>query len=729
MAATTQKQSVNSTAAIVFAVFSAVSLAAFLAYRGSDVGRLPEMSGNLSGGPLFGIDGLRDSIVGIVSALLIGISWFGLGSVVVRFVKREGRPSNILDLVLTTATGAAVWSLIWFFLGLGANDHHSSGIGAGFLSFIGFYIQVVGLYSGPIAVAAVLIGVALASVEVGRLRGNVWRNGTERPSISEKVLLVLIAFPIFLALIASLAPPIAKDTLLYHFALPKAFIAQGGAGFVEGNIASYIALGNEMHSIWAMLLGGMFDERAAEAAAGATSFLFFPLLLLAVYGGARELKIDRRWSLLATLMVASIPSAFHVASSSYIDLGLALYITLAIFALSRWWREQKRTWLVLVAIFLGAALSIKLTAVFVFAAFALIVLLRARNDKENAGRIVAHGFAALLLAGAIASPWYLRTWKATGSPVFPFYMSIWKGEAAGWDVERSNLFQAMNSQYGGNEKGSLDYVLAPVRLSVTAQPEIAGNFDGVLGVSFLLGLPLLILGLWKFELPIEVKIGAGVAGIMFLFWLFSSQQLRYLLPIVPVLAIAIISSAKVISEKIGGTFRSVSQLSFAAASIAALLVSFAWFLQAAPLRVVLGGESRDEYLARNLDYYPYYQWLNSETTPDSKVWLINMRRDTYNLDRPVFSDYLFEDWTLRKMVWEARNVQELRAKVAAMGIKYVLTRHDFLFDYDSSTIVDDKRSRAENEAKLKIAKDFILDPANTIRSDDKFSLIKVFSER
>jgi len=52
-----------------------------------------------------------------------------------------------------------------------------------------------------------------------------------------------------------------------------------------------------------------------------------------------------------------------------------------------------------------------------------------------------------------------------------------------------------------------------------------------------------------------------------------------------------------------------------------------------------------------------------------------------------------------------------------------------LFDNDKSTIVDDQKSRPENEAKLKIAKDFILDPANTIQSDEKFSLIKVFSEK
>ena len=102
-----------------------------------------------------------------------------------------------------------------------------------------------------------------------------------------------------------------------------------------------------------------------------------------------------------------------------------------------------------------------------------------------------------------------------------------------------------------------------------------------------------------------------------------------------------------------------------------------------------------------------------------------MRRDTYNIDRPVFSDYLFEDWTLRKMVWESRDVQDLRAKTAAMGIKYVLARHDFLFDYDRSALVDDKKPRAENEARLKLARDFILDPANTVKADNKFSLIKV----
>jgi hypothetical protein len=103
-----------------------------------------------------------------------------------------------------------------------------------------------------------------------------------------------------------------------------------------------------------------------------------------------------------------------------------------------------------------------------------------------------------------------------------------------------------------------------------------------------------------------------------------------------------------------------------------------------------------------------------------------MRRDSYNLERPYFSDYLFEDWTLRKLVWESRNVEELRGKAAAMNVQYVLARHDFMFNYDRSPLVDDAKPRAENEGRLRIAREFILDKANAVRTDERFSLVKVF---
>jgi hypothetical protein len=49
-----------------------------------------------------------------------------------------------------------------------------------------------------------------------------------------------------------------------------------------------------------------------------------------------------------------------------------------------------------------------------------------------------------------------------------------------------------------------------------------------------------------------------------------------------------------------------------------------------------------------------------------------------------------------------------------------------MFDYDRSSLVDDKRPRAENEAKLRMAREVLLDPARTVKADNKFSLVKVF---
>lgn len=693
-----------SLAAVAVAAWAGVLLIAFFANRGEDVGKLGLFVGNLGGGPLVGA-GIVDSLLGVLVAGAIAAAWFGIGNLI---ISRALGPdvadenSHLLNVILSLAVGAAVWSAVWFALGL------------------------AGLYSRPVAVVALVLGLLPAIVGLLKFRSAAKADSEPQPGgVFDRLLLVLVAVPVLLSLIASLAPPTAKDTLLYHFSVPKAFVAQGSSAFIEGNIASYLALGTEMHVVWAMLLGGPVGERAGEAASGAAVWLFFPLLLAAVFGFARSAGITRRWSLIAVLMVATVPTAYHVAASAYIDLALALYVLLAVFALTRWWRSLESRWLILVAIFLGAALASKLTTLFVIAAFALVIMMRARSEADRAGKAAGLGLAALVLAGVFASPWYLRTWAETGSPIFPFYLSIWPGEAAGWDVERSNLFQAMNAQYGGYLKSPLDYLAAPWNISVTAQPELATHFDGVLGVAFLLGLPFLVWALWKFEMPAEAKIGSAVAAVMFLFWLFSSQQLRYLLPIVPLLAIGIAAAFERLGESVDG-LKPIGQVSFAAAAIAGLLTGTAWFLQKAPLRVVLGGVSKADYLTRNLDYYPYYRWLNAEADAGHRVWLINMRRDTYNLERPHFSDYLFEDWTLRRLVWETRSASELKAKAAAMNIQYVLARHDFLFDYDRSPIVDDTKPRAENEAKLKMARELLLDPARTVKADARFSLVKVF---
>lgn len=695
-------------AVMVFAAFAVVLLVAFFSYRGADVGKLGTLIANLGGGPLFGVSGLTASFVGALIAGILVLSWFGLGNFVASFigVSKGEEHSHVLELAMKAALGAAIWSLIFFFLG------------------------ITGLYNSATAIVAIVIGLGLAVFSFRRVREAKSESRVpEKPSRSDLLIVALIAIPLVLAFISSLAPPIAKDTLLYHFSLPKVFIAQHHMSFVEGNMNSYMALGTEMHIVWAMLVGNLAGVQAGEAAGSAAIWLFFPLLLMAIFGWSRELGLDRRLSLIAVAVVATVPTIYHVSSSSYIDVAWALSIFLAVYSLCRWWRSLESGWLVFTALFLSAALAAKMLTVFAIAAFVLVIVFRARNaqneERVSVSKVLFGGIGSLVAGVILGSASYLRTWIETGSPLFPFYLNVWPSSAAGWDAERSGMLQALSSQYGGDSKTLLDQLFLPWNVSINAQPEIHANFDGVIGFAFLLGLPLVAWAIWKFELKIEAKISTGIAAIMFLFWLTSSQQIRYLLPVLPLMSIAIIASVDAISSKVRG-LRTVATAAYLVAASAGTLVTTAWFLQKAPLRVVLGGETREAFVTRSLDYLPYYQWLNSETAADDKVWLVNMRRDTYYLDRPYFSDYMIEDLTLQKMVSEAKDARELRAKTAAMGIKYLLVRHDFLLDYKVSSLVDDKRPRAENEAKLKAAKEFILDPVNTVRSDNKFSLVKVF---
>ena len=682
---------------------------AFLWNRGDDVGRLPSLTGafvaSLAHGPLWGLAGLLASLAGAALAGLIGLAWYGLGDTIARRLPRHRdddapHPRRIGEVADLTLMGAAAWSLIWFLLG------------------------AVYLYRVPVALLALLAGLALAAVSIARDRPS--PRGIARAAGSAA--LALIVTTQALALIAALAPPTAKDTVLYHFALPKAYLAAGGGIEVPYNIAGYYPLGVELHAVWAMLLGTPMVARVGEAAAGATLFLFAPLLVMVVYGWARERGLDRGGAGVAALMVAWVPTAYDVAASAYVDLALAAYTALAVRAFGRWWTTLDARHLVWVTVGIGGALSIKLSAAFVILPVALLALLRTLNaasGRPSSGPSTA-GLAgsvlcALGLGVTLAAPWYARNWIRTGSPFFPFYLGIWPAQAPGWDLERSQLYEALFSLYGNTQSG-LDYLLTPLRLAVAAQPDQPPFYDGVLGIAVVFALPLLAWALWTRRLDVELRLAVLVSACLFVFWLFSSQQLRYLLPALPGLAVAIAAAGLTLES--GASGRILRGLLVAAAALG-VPVTLAWFLTLDPARVVLGGEGRADFLRRRLDYYPYYEVVNRELPPTAKVWLINMRRDSYHLERPYFSDFIFEDYTLTRYVRAAAGVHEIRDRVRADGITHLLVRHDFLLDYRRSPIVDDRRPREENVAKLVLLSDFFSQGTRLIKGDQKFWLIEL----
>jgi 4-amino-4-deoxy-L-arabinose transferase-like glycosyltransferase len=487
-----------------------------------------------------------------------------------------------------------------------------------------------------------------------------------------------------------------------------------------------------MHSVWAMLVGQLLSLRTAEAAAGATLFAFAPLLVLATYGWARERGLEAGPSATAAAIIATIPSAYQVAANGFNDMAVAGHTLLALAAGGRWWTTGDSRWLVMMAAGVGWALSAKLSAVSLLVPLVVLVLLRILRasrkamdaNRQSIGRLALTSLGALVAGAILASPWYIRTWARSGSPLFPFYPGLWPGQASGWDAERAHLYEAMFELFGQADT-VLDYLLAPFRLAVAAQAAQPAYYDGVLGVAFLFGTPVLAWALWRRRLDVEVLIGTLISAAMFVLWLLGSQQLRYLLPAAPPMALAMVAASAAAETEGGAWLGRVLRGLLLAAAAANALVVLAWVVQADPVRVVLGGERRETYLTRRLDYYPFYEAVNRELPATARVWLINTRRDTYYLDRPYFADFMFEDYTLKQWVQAARDPEELRIRARQAGITHVLVRHDILFNYERSTIVDDRLNREENLARLRLMRAFFTEGTRMIRVDQRFWLIEL----
>jgi hypothetical protein len=694
--------------ATVAVVVTAILFALFFLHRGTDVGHLHVLLGSLLHSSLrvsaFGVGGLARSAGGCVVGFLIALSWYGLGDFAARATTNEsvapGQGSRALGAASRCLYGALAWSLIWFALG------------------------IVHQYRPAVAIAALLVGIGLA-VLARRPPPRVPSSPVTRYG---RVARGAIGAVLALALISALAPPTARDALFYHFAIPREYVAIRGGDVVPGNMATYYPQLVEMQIVWAMLVGQPLGGQTAEAAASIAVFAFLPLLLLVVYGWAREQKLDPDWAALVVLVVAAIPTLYDVSSSGYVDHALTAYTALAVRAFARWWTTLDPAWTLPIAFAVGGTLSIKLTAIFFVLLLALLVLARTLGTPSGqegmgraaVGRVLATGVSGLALGTALAAPWYLRTWARTGSPVFPFYLDLWPGAARGWDAERSRLYREMLSLYG-DAHTPLDYILTPLRLALAAQPDQPARYDGVLGFALLLGLPVLTWAVVSKRIGPDLRVTALIAGVMFATWLFASQQIRFLLPALPGLAVATIAAAAAVDAGFARLLRWL----FTAAAAAGVVVILAWFADLDPVRVALGGETRRDFLARRLDYYPYYELINRDLSPAARVWLIDMRRDTYHLDRPYFSDFVFEDYTLAHYVRSATSAAELRARVRLDGITHLLVRHDVLLDDAHSTIVDDRQSREWNLAKLALMNDFFRKGTRLLRGDGKFWLIEL----
>ena len=504
----------------------------------------------------------------------------------------------------------------------------------------------------------------------------------------ESFALLLMAGFLALSLLLSLAPETGKDALIYHLAVPKQYLKAGGFRFLPGNIFSNSPLLPEMLYLLALFLRGEVLAKLLHLGALAG-------VLLGMWSFSRRHLPENAFPLTALLLFAAIPTVFAVSRTAYTDLFVVLFSLAAFHAFVNWSEGGDAGWLALSGCLGGLAVSTKYTALLLPFLGVLGVPWgsRRRGDTDRqAARSLALCAVPFLLAGA---PFYLKNLVLTGNPFYPFLYGLFGGK--GWEPGQAELYDAF-VEHLGMGRGWLDYLLLPWNLSARAEMD-SPRFDGVLGPVFLLTLPLLAL-VRRPSVPLSCALVFSLSW--FLFWASSAQQMRYLMPVFPFLALAV---AAVLTS---GRARSPLAFGVLVAFVAAGIAFDGYhavrlFRKVRPLGVVAGVESRDEHLARVVPSSAMYRHANLHLPPGSKVFLIYMRNYTYLCETECYSDSMFESYTIQKILSSTDSPSGVQRALRAEGFTHLMYDSRFVFGEPSQFRPEEKeRFRRFQEESLSL---------------------------
>jgi hypothetical protein len=543
-------------------------------------------------------------------------------------------------------------------------------LGLGVWLAVLFVLAALGLLGAP-AIAAVTVVLLAAALwtQHGRKPGRRWRiPPSSRAGVLAGAALTAVLTPLYLL---AISPAVSWDAGVYHLALPKLWIEHGGFRTVPFNVYSNWPLNVELLFAMAMIA---WDYVVAKL----VHFAFGLLTLWTIHRGCRDLHPAGRacgW-IAAALFLANpvVAFEFHVA---YVDLAHAFFLAAGFLFLSRSLdrRADAPQALLLAGICAGVVAGLKLNGIVgaaILGSLYLPRLLAARRSGE--GLAALRAFAARFVLPVIAfwAPWLLKSAWTTGNPIYPL---VFGGPY--WSPALGDALRAWHRGMGmGREP--LDYLLLPERV-ILSGGEGYGRFDGALGAFWIVLLPL---ALWAARTQAPVRRALWVAGVYFAAWAATSQQMRLLIPVLPLLAIAAAIAVVDLGDRLAsGPLRpAVRRL-----AVAASLALAAWYGTDASPGVSRGrylaaaGKSLGRYLEAQGDLrptavHPVYRFLDEQLPAGARLLLLNTAQ-AFFCEREVIADSFFEASQIADWLAPATSVAALRALLAEEGITHLLFEH------------------------------------------------------
>jgi hypothetical protein len=517
------------------------------------------------------------------------------------------------------------------------------------------------------------------------------------PVVIGGIVLIVICSIVML----SLVPPVSKDELVHHLAVPKLYLKHGGMIEIPFMPFSYYPMNLDLLYLIPLYFGNDVVPK----------FIHFGFALLTaglLYGYLRK-RARLSSALFGTVFFLSIPIIVKLSISAYVDLGVLFFSFASLLLLLKWAETGCKTkFLIFSGVMAGLAMGTKYNALVTTALLTLFVpMLSARRGKGGFLRPVLHGLLFLLVALLVFSPWMARNYAWKKNPIYPLYDHAFNpgnSSASGADQSQDQAINAGIGVFvireGIYHETWWEIAMVPIRVFFQGQDGSPKHFDGKLN-PFLLLLP--VFAFWRMredqdEVRKEKKAMLAFVVLFFAIAFFTSDlRIRYIAPIIPVLVVLSAMGAEKLHRGIGKGLRGKGKKIVFALLMIALASALAYngqyviaqFREVEPFGYIAGAVNREEYLEIHRPEYAAMRFMNNHLPQDAKVMLIFLGSRGYYCDR----DYVYGDAALGPVFQGSNSAEEMHSKLKGMGITHLLI-YDPLFGRWVNSNLKERRDKA-----------------------------------
>jgi hypothetical protein len=501
------------------------------------------------------------------------------------------------------------------------------------------------------------------------------------------ILLVMIFLFISAAFILALMPPIARDALIHHLAIPKLWIVNGGFYETPWAVYSYYPMNVDLLYLIPLYCGNDIIPNFIHFSFGIGTAVVIYLYL--------RRKFNQATGLLGFLIFISTPVISKLSTMAYVDLGLVFFIAASVLAFIRWrdGEYKQYSWLLISSVAMGLALGAKYNGLVAWFFLTMAIVFIRSRDTGCQGKAISSGLIFFIVSLAVFSPWLIKNTILTGNPLYPlfpgFFSRIPSGDGGANTVafvhSHAGLFRTRELFFG---ESLWEILLIPLRMFFQGQDDNPRYFDGVLNPVLIIFVPFAFM---KKNMKIENLFFLLFAVYFILISFFLDQiRIRYILPAIPFLVILTATGLANIFAWLTERERLLRRMCISGLVIILLVLLGLnviyiqkYFLKIDPVRYLMKKESRDDFISRHDASHPAMMYINKNTTENARIRLILLAGRGYYLNRSYEEDRSMGMGLgmIQDMVNHSGDEKLFQTYLASLDCTHLLIRYELFQQY------------------------------------------------